>query len=679
MKRLYPIGVKLYSENGYSDFRFTNYTNYAIDEYIEQFVVLNETFKYSQKTAGLQTISNMINHLCKTNTDMPNAIKFVMTSNYRGLLQYDGQAIPINSNLTINSLTGFEYFVDSTITETYLEKIQYTVYYNGKPDSKIGNITVLVGGEDCADCNGTSELDVKCIKCEEGFSFVEDDKTQCIDPVAFLQKNSNYFLDGNNSLRKCYENCGKCSAKKSTTGVYEHHNCITCDINHKFFVEAGNYKNNCYASCTEKNLYELEGKDSCSDECPATSLEYKYTSPDNHKYCLNDCGKADRNYAKYKLKDSSAPNLKQCVDACPDEYNYYGDSLICIKECTEPFPYKIDGENKCTKNCKILGMYINEATKQCENACLPDWGILINNNTCVEHCPIGIELRDDDTGICVSECKEGQFYDEYKKQCKTKCDFDSLSIPEAKLCISSQSGVVECSSDFPYKLSDQKICVSKCNYSNYFLIDEIKKECLTDCSNSNSFSVNQYRNTCVINCPMRTIKRNNTCVYDLQFGSTTNSILSTEYSKSDLDPILHKDILNLYDIKSTIKGKDFILQVYSTDSPFNELNDVSSIDFSKCETIIRNYNNYTGKIIISKIDTYSEGFISNKIEYKTYTEEGSEIDLLPCEGIESLVTSPYNDSTTICFDEGKELSKKGYDIFNSNDILYNDICGKLFN
>ena len=125
MKRLYPIGVKLYSENGYSDFRFTNYTNYAIDEYIEQFVVLNETFKYSQKTAGLQTISNMINHLCKTNTDMPNAIKFVMTSNYRGLLQYDGQAIPINSNLTINSLTGFEYFVDSTITETYLEKIQY--------------------------------------------------------------------------------------------------------------------------------------------------------------------------------------------------------------------------------------------------------------------------------------------------------------------------------------------------------------------------------------------------------------------------------------------------------------------------------------------------------------------------------------------------------------------------
>ena len=93
-------------------------------------------------------------------------------------------------------------------------------------------------------------------------------------------------------------------------------------------------------------------------------------------------------------------------------------------------------------------MYINEATKQCENACLPDWGILINNNTCVEHCPIGIELRDDDTGICVSECKEGQFYDEYKKQCKTKCDFDSLSIPEAKLCISSQSGVVECSSVF---------------------------------------------------------------------------------------------------------------------------------------------------------------------------------------------------------------------------------------
>ena len=90
---------------------------------------------------------------------------------------------------------------------------------------------------------------------------------------------------------------------------------------------------------------------------------------------------------------------------------------------------------------------------------------------------------------------------------------------------------------------------------------------------------------------------------------------------------------------------------------------------------LRNFNNYTKKIIVSKIDTYNEGFISNKVEYKLYTEEGSKIDLLPCEGVESLlVSSPYHDNTTIRFDIGKELFQKGYDIFEPNDKLYNDIC-----
>ena len=112
---------------------------------------------------------------------------------------------------------------------------------------------------------------------------------------------------------------------------------------------------------------------------------------------------------------------------------------------------------------------------------------------------------------------------------------------------------------------------------------------MTDCSYSKSFSFYQYRNTCVNNCTLRIIQRNNSCTFDLLFGNTTNSILSSKYSKSDLDHILNKDILNLYDINSTIKGKDFILQVYSTDSPFNEIKGVSSIDFSQCETIFKQF------------------------------------------------------------------------------------------
>ena len=51
---------------------------------------------------------------------------------------------------------------------------------------------------------------------------------------------------------------------------------------------------------------------------------------------------------------------------------------------------------------------------------------------------------------------------------------------------------------------------------------------------------------------------------------------------------------------------------------------VSSINFSQCEEILRGTNviGQNEKIIIAKIDTWSNDTISNNVEYKAYTESG---------------------------------------------------------
>ena len=115
----------------------------------------------------------------------------------------------------------------------------------------------------------------------------------------------------------CYETCETCS----TGGDAYQHNCDTCALRYKRYVDSG--------------------KILCEADC---SYAYYYTYPLGYYECteLNGCPEE----AKYLV-----PAIKKCVKSCSDESDYqYLYSGKCYRDCDEAKAQ--DGDDPTLKTCK---------------------------------------------------------------------------------------------------------------------------------------------------------------------------------------------------------------------------------------------------------------------------------------------------------------------------------------
>ena len=122
-------------------------------------------------------------------------------------------------------------------------------------------------------------------------------------------------------------------------------------------------------------------------------------------------------------------------------------------------------------------------------------------------------------------------------------------------------------------------------------------------------------------------------------------------------------------------GDDFILEIRPTNSTF--LENSTHINFSKCETILRDEYNISLTRIITflqlEIQNKNDKSLINQVEYQAYDDNKKLIDLSIC-----------NDSNIIIFyalknnsldkDYISRFKDLGVDIFNINDSFFNDIC-----
>ena len=108
----------------------------------------------------------------------------------------------------------------------------------------------------------------------------------------------------------------------------------------------------------------------------------------------------------------------------------------------------------------------------------------------------------------------------------------------------------------------------------------------------------------------------------------------------------------------------------------NNNNDISKIDFNECETKIKKkYEiNY---IIILKMDILINNI--TKVKYDLYNPNNKEkkIDLsIVCDNDKIQVYTPLQ-ATDEYIEDYKKISEQGYNILDSNDRFYNDICSQF--
>ena len=123
-----------------------------------------------------------------------------------------------------------------------------------------------------------------------------------------------------------------------------------------------------------------------------------------------------------------------------------------------------------------------------------------------------------------------------------------------------------------------------------------------------------------------------------------------------------------YQMTTTENQKDYIQN--------NDYQNISLIDFEKCEKKLQEHYNIDIPLIIIKVDVKRNDTISTQVEYQVFNPYNLEqLNLSYCENEKINVYSPINLEQKI-IDLYKNLKDQRYDLFDSNDNFYNDICSQ---
>ena len=237
---------------------------------------------------------------------------------------------------------------------------------------------------------------------------------------------------------------------------------------------------------------------------------------------------------------------------------------------------------------------------------------------------------------------------------------------------------------------DQKCSSCNINATNDFCL--MKSE--GNCFNTSSLLYRYYNTNGSFLC----VENNDICPDDYPFENKNTKECKNKLSLDDLDEddydinndkktidtiveLLNGQIKNKtlnYTNDTIIEGKNVTFQITTPENQKDTINNkknnnISSIDLNECEEILKEHYKIK-ELIILKIDIKRNDTISTQVEYQVINpENGEALNLSLCGNTKIDLYVPINfDSDT--HDLLKNLKDQGYDILDSKDSFYNDIC-----
>ena len=281
--------------------------------------------------------------------------------------------------------------------------------------------------------------------------------------------------------------------------------------------------------------------------------------------------------------------------------------------------------------------------------------------------------------LCEKNCKFIKYDNDTKNalcECEIKTEFTKLSkllsnknnllfiIPELETDIYTNINESE--------NSDNNIISS--------LITENTSSFTSEETTSQITDIYTYSNECLF------IKRDTKECYD---SVTLKDLFDKNYSsintKDSIDKVFelfklefkNKNINKSND--EIIEGENVVFQMTTTEKQDYYLKNslyinISSIDLRECEKILQKEYKINEPLIIVKADIKRNDTVSIQVEYELYSPiNGQKLNMFYCTNSKIDIYPPINlDKET--YDLVKHLKEQGYDLFDSFDDFYNDIC-----
>ena len=156
-----------------------------------------------------------------------------------------------------------------------------------------------------------------------------------------------------------------------------------------------------------------------------------------------------------------------------------------------------------------------------------------------------------------------------------------------------------------------------------------------------------------------------------------NGLISREQIGEIYEQFKNETLADYHGENKIIKTENVVLQISKLGEQKNQKNkNISSIDLGECENILKSRYNLSNEedLIVIKADIKSDDLSSTYVQYEIYQPHGLyKLKTEYCKDKKIIIHVPLdlNEETVNLYDNLKDL---GYDLFNSSDDFYNDVC-----
>jgi len=256
------------------------------------------------------------------------------------------------------------------------KKLQNGPYYIEEIDD-ISNIPIYNDCyHTCKKCKkGGNAQNNNCLQCKEGYAFVDDDTSNCID-IDDLK--DGYHKEAPDHYVKCHDNCVSCAGKPLLNESKQF--CTECKSFVPYFIR-DNLEDE-YFNCLEKK---------CDENDPALMFAY-------------------------------SENSHECINNCDNGVQPYNNSKVCLLQCNNDFPFLELITKKCYSYCNLNTHNSNKIANVDKGTCENDCGQLYKLDNMCYSCQ-NKNMYKNKEGNCVDIPKECLVVDINTGLCK-RCNVE---------------------------------------------------------------------------------------------------------------------------------------------------------------------------------------------------------------------------------------------------------------
>ena len=376
-----------------------------------------------------------------------------------------------------------------------------------------------------------------------------------------------------------------------------------------------------------------------------------------------------------EINQNSSIQINEKIDVSLKALNLIDCNIKYIYIITEPDfeTYNNYGERIISYGVDTKTIFNNEEKNFYESRVLNFEIILDENlvNQCTnENCELCRESMKDICLICISNYDFTN--DKKNKICETNTEEiekdSTYSLETSKNEIDSTNNIETSNNEVDSTSNLETSIFEKVSTSNteYTMENEVKISDITKQTNKEDKKEEDSTNskTCsnseILNNNCHNGKMNNTQTGEV-YNSLKETLLSEEYNGTE----------------TIIETENVIFQISTLeDQKYSNNPNISSIDLGTCEDILKDHYNISKELslIVLKVDIKSEDLSSTYVQYEIYHPiSKTPLELSYCNEVTIVVNVPVNlnDNEESLYDS---LSGSGYNLFDSEDDFYNDIC-----